>query len=181
MEQRLIKIGRTISYALRHHPESFGLTLDDEGWVPVQDLLVALRERGSWHDVTVEDIAAIISQSDKQRYEMRDGMIRAFYGHSIPQKMTHELATPPATLFHGTTPTAASAIKIEGLRPMQRQYVHLSAEEATARAVALRRTRHPVILRVNALQAHQQGIRFYYGNDMVWLADNIPPDFIYFA
>jgi putative RNA 2'-phosphotransferase len=70
---------------------------------------------------------------------------------------------------------------VEGLKPMQRQYVHLSAEEATARTVALRRTRHPVILRIDAFQAHQHGIKFYYGNDMVWLADNIPPEFIHFA
>jgi putative RNA 2'-phosphotransferase len=62
---------------------------------------------------------------------------------------------------------------------MKRQYVHLSAEEDTARTVALRRTSRPVILRINALQAQQQqNIKFYYGNDMVWLADHIPPGFI---
>jgi putative RNA 2'-phosphotransferase len=50
----------------------------------------------------------------------------------------------------------------------------------TARQVALRRTPHPVILQIAALQAHQQGIKFYLGNDMIWLADHIPPQFILF-
>jgi len=177
MDKRLVKISRTISYALRHHPDDFELVLDDEGWVSVPALLTALGERNH-EQTTVEDIVAIMAQSDKQRFEMRDGMIRAYYGHSIPQKVLRELAIPPATLFHGTTQEAAKAIEVEGLKPMGRQYVHLSDEEATARTVALRRTSHPVILRINALQAHEHGIKFYYGNDMVWLADSIPADFI---
>jgi putative RNA 2'-phosphotransferase len=178
VEERLMKVSRTIAYALRHHPENFDLILDDEGWVSVQQLLVALRQHNPVQSIITDDIAAVIAQSSKQRFEVQDDMIRAYYGHSIQQKMTRKLATPPTILFHGTTPEAANAIKTEGLKPMKRQYVHLSAEEATARAVALRRTQRPVILRVNALQAHQQNIKFYYANDMVWLADHIPAGFI---
>lgn len=180
MDKRLVQLSHTISYALRHHPEQFGLSLDEEGWLPVQALLTALHTRASYHDVDIKDIAAIIEQSDKQRFEMHDGMIRAYYGHSIPQKVKHEPTIPPTILFHGTTPAAARRIKIEGLKPMRRQYVHLSAEESTARTVALRRTQQPVILRIPALQAYQQGIHFYSGNEAIWLADAIPPQFIQF-
>ncbi len=180
MEERLVKLSRVMSYALRHHPEEVSLTLDEEGWVSVEALLTALREQRSWQKIDVEDFVSIIAQSDKKRFEMYDGMIRASYGHSIPQKVQREPAIPPALLYHGTAPKAARAIKVEGLKPMQRQYVHLSVDEATARAVALRRTPHPVILHVNALEAHEQGIKFYLGNDMTWLADNVPPRFIWF-
>src|SRR6266699_5424732 len=106
----------------------------------MEERLAALHQQSSWQGVSSDDLAAVIAQSDKQRYEIRDGLIRAYYGHSIPQKMTREPATPPAMLFHGTTQEAVRAIKVEGLKPMRRQYVHLSAEEATARVVALRRT-----------------------------------------
>jgi putative RNA 2'-phosphotransferase len=61
---------------------------------------------------------------------------------------------------------------------MKRQYVHLSADKETAQQVALRRTQSPVLLHVSALEAYQQGIKFYLGNDMVWLAEPIPPRFI---
>jgi putative RNA 2'-phosphotransferase len=121
-----------------------------------------------------------MAQSEKQRFEMHDDRIRAFYGHSITLKMQHELAIPPALLYHGTTPQAAKIIRVEGLKPMKRQYVHLSADEETARQVALRRTQRPVILHIDALAASQQGITFYLGNDKVWLADHIPPAFISF-
>jgi putative RNA 2'-phosphotransferase len=179
MRPHLIQLSKTMAYALRHQPAQFGLTLDEEGWVTVEDLLAALRNhRRDWHDLRAEDFAEIIAQSDKQRYEMRDGKIRAYYGHSTSQKITQAVTAPPAILFHGTTPQAVRAIRVEGLKPMKRQYVHLSADEATARQVALRRTQRPVLLRIAALEAFQQGIKFYLGNDMVWLAEPIPPRFI---
>ncbi len=180
MNENLVRLSRTMSYALRHHPEELGLKLDDEGWVAVEDLLKALRQRQVWQNVREEDFVAIIEQSDKRRYEMRDGMIRAYYGHTVSQKIALEPATPPAILFHGTTRKAAKAIKTEGLKPMKRQYVHLATEEETAQQVGLRRTPNPVILKISALQASQHGIKFYLGNDMVWLADPIPPQFIQF-
>lgn len=178
MEERLVKISRTMAYALRHHPEEFDLTLDEEGWVPVEELLAALRKRGSLHDVSADDFAAIIARSDKKRYEMQGGKIRAFYGHSVAQKMAHQPAMPPDQLFHGTTRNAARVIEREGLKPMNRQYVHLSADRATARIVALRRTSRPVIFSIDARQAYKQGVAFYDGNDQVWLAENVPAQFL---
>ncbi len=178
-KQELVQLSKTMSYALRHNPADFGLSLDGEGWVMVQDLLAALRlRRSAWQDLCEDDFAAVIAQSDKQRFEMSDGKIRAYYGHSVAEKMVKESVTPPEILFHGTTPQAAHLIKVEGLKPMKRQYVHLSAEQKTALEVARRRTQSPVILRVSALHASEQGIKFYLGNDMVWLADAIPPAFL---
>ena len=179
MKPYLVQLSKTMAYALRHQPGQFGLTLDEEGWVPIDDLVAALRRhRHDWQDVGAEDFAQVIEQSEKKRYEMRDGKIRAYYGHSTPQKVTLEASTPPAILFHGTTPRAARSIHVEGLKPMKRQYVHLSADLETARQVALRRTPRPVILRVSALEAHQEDIKFYLGNDSVWLAEQVPPRFI---
>src|ERR1041385_414470 len=182
MRPYLVQLSKTMAYALRHHPDQFGLTLDAEGWVSVDELAEAMRRhRGDWHDLRVEDFAEVIAQSEKQRYELRDGKIRAYYGHSTPQKITQEVTPPPEILFHGTTPYAARSIRVEGLKPMKRQYVHLSADEATARQVALRRTRKPVILRVSALEAYEQGIKFYlsqypqHGSEKNAASPNMPP------
>lgn len=175
----LVQLSKTMAFALRHHPEQFGLFLDDEGWVPVNDLLFALRQQHSdWQRLSAEDFAAVIAQSEKQRYEMRNGMIRAYYGHSTPQKIERKPTVPPKVLFHGTTPQAASRIRIEGLKTMRRQHVHLSEDIDTARQVALRRTQRPVILKIRAGDAYEQGIPFYLGNDKVWLSESLPPDFV---
>ena len=181
MDENFIRLSKTISHALRHQPEAYGLRLDPEGWVAVDDLLTALRQRRSaWHNVSQADITTIMVESSKQRFELHEGKIRAFYGHSIPEKVEKQSETPPTTLYHGTTPQAVAAIRFEGLKSMQRQYVHLSTDEKTARLVALRRTNQPIILRIAALQAHEQGVRFYAGNEDIWLADPIPPVYITF-
>ena len=179
MHHNLVQLSKTISHALRHAPEQYGLTLDSEGWVATQDLLDTLRERRSqWQDLQESDLVEMMAQAEKQRFEMRDGKIRAYYGHSIADKVERQAAIPPATLYHGTTPQAAEKIRIDGLQPMNRQYVHLSAEEETAILVARRRTNHPVVLTIAAGEAHRQGIRFYLGNEMVWLAESIPARYI---
>src|SRR5579864_1959338 len=145
MNEYLTRLSKTMSHALRHKPEQYKLTLDNEGWVPTQDLLVALRQhRNAWHSLTEVDLVEVIRQSEKQRFEIQDGKIRAFYGHSIAEKVEHQPTQPPTVLYHGTTPQAARTIRVEGLRPMKRQYVHLSADKATAIQVARRRTQQPV-------------------------------------
>ncbi len=173
------QLSKTIAVALRHDPEKFGLTLDAEGWTPVKDLLAALRSRRrEWRNLTEADLAAMIEQSTKRRYELADGRIRAYYGHSIAEKIEKTPAEPPQVLYHGTTPQAVASILADGLKPMSRQYVHLSTDSQTARLVARRRTAAPVILEVQALAAHRAGIAFYLGNEDVWLAEHIPPQFI---
>ena len=119
-------------------------------------------------------------EGHKQRYEMRDGRIRALYGHSLPGRLAKTPAEPPDILYHGTSALALDAIRAEGLKPMGRQYMHLSTDEATAVQVARRKRGTPVILRVRAGEAHRQGHAFYIGNERVWLADGVPPEFLLF-
>jgi putative RNA 2'-phosphotransferase len=181
MKDDLARLSKTVSYALRHNPQEYGLQLDSEGWVPIEDLLHALHQRRSvWRHISSADLATMIAESEKQRFEIHAGKIRAFYGHSTDKKIEKQPATPPAILYHGTTPQAAHAIRREGLRSMQRQYVHLCTNEQTARTVALRHTAQPVILRIHALEAHRQGVQFYIGNQETWLADDIAPAFLQF-
>lgn len=177
--RRDVRLSRTISHALRHEPWLYELELDDEGWVALAALLTALRgQEGEWREVSVQDVERIIATSDKRRFELRDGRIRAFYGHSTPQKLKKRSAVPPAVLFHGTSPAAAEVILTGGLLPMTRQYVHLSVDQETASQVGRRKAEQPVILRVAAGEADAAGVPFYEGNEKVWLADHVPAAFV---
>jgi putative RNA 2'-phosphotransferase len=176
---RYTDLSRTVSHALRHEPWLYELELDDAGWVPVDALLAALRtEKPGWVALSEADLAEMMAQADKRRYELRDGKIRASYGHSTPRKLSREAAEPPAILFHGTAPENVARIRNEGLRPMGRQHVHLSLDTATAEQVGRRKAKAPVILRVRAGEAHGAGVLFYRGNDLVWLADAIAQQFV---
>lgn len=177
--ERLRQLSRVVSHALRHEPWVYELELDDAGWVSVDDLLTALRELGThWADVTRDDLKQLIATSAKRRHELDGDRIRALYGHSVPGRIVRTEAVPPEVLFHGTSPSAWTTIQAQGLVPMGRQSVHLSADVDTALAVGRRKAREPVLLRVLAGQAHRDGIRFWQGNELVWLADTVPAEYL---
>lgn len=174
-----VQLSKSISYALRHAPAEFGLTLDPGGWVAVDRLLAALRKRRKpWRKLEEADLHALLEASEKKRFEIREGRIRAMYGHSVAKRIEYPPAEPPEWLWHGTHPQAAARIRVEGLRPMGRQYVHCSVDRETAEKVARRRTRTPVFFRVLAGKAHRAGIAFYPGQDQTWLCDVLPPEFL---
>jgi putative RNA 2'-phosphotransferase len=173
------ELSKVLSHALRHEPWLYELELDDEGYASLEAVLEALREhRDDWGALTRSDVERMIELSSKRRHEINGSRIRALYGHSVPGKLLRVRGTPPAILFHGTSPEAAAVIARDGLKPMSRQYVHLSADAATALEVARRKSRTPVLFEIDATAAHESGEAFYAGNDKVWLADFLPVRFM---
>lgn len=120
----------------------------------------------------------MIDKSEKKRHEIKAGKIRAFYGHSIPMKILKEVKIPPDILYHGTARRFLEPISINGLLPQSRQYVHLSQDIETAEKVGRRHDNKPCILIIDAKKAWNEGIKFYLGNEKVWLADTIPSKYI---
>lgn len=176
---RATRLSRIVSHALRHEPWVYELELDEAGWVGVDALLRAVRELGEeWSAMGREDLEAMLAGADKQRHELAGDRIRALYGHSLPGRIVRVAAAPPALLFHGTSPGGWELIRRQGLRPMARQFVHMSVDVPTALAVGRRKAPSPVILQVDAGLAHHEGVPFWRGNDKVWLTDQLPARFL---
>ncbi len=174
-----IRLSKEISYALRHAPQQYGLELDCEGFVALDELLSAINNEHKYDKtITEEDVVHIIETSDKQRFDLQNGYIRAFYGHTIPGLIQKEASVPPPVLYHGTTHRAYELIKVQGLLPMARQYVHLSADIEYAVRVGKRRDPKPVLLEIDTASAARAGIVFYIGNDKVWLCDKVAPEYL---
>ncbi len=175
------RLSKTVSYALRHKPEEFNLKLDKEGFVLLEELLQGLNQSGKFAErIEKTDIEYVIAHSDKRRLEIVGEKIRALYGHSKSASVTKEAGVPSAILYHGTARRFIDSIKQNGLLPMSRQYVHLSADIEMAVRVGERRDNSPIILTIDAKQAFADGIKFYYGNERVWLCDSIPAKYIKF-
>jgi putative RNA 2'-phosphotransferase len=172
------ELSKILSYVLRHAPNKYNLELDEDGWVNIDDLIISIKSiHKEYSDLTYFILRDVVQTSQKKRHEIKDGKIRALYGHSIGEKIKKQLSKPPDILYHGTTCYNLQNIKSNGINRMQRQYVHLSEDIDLAEKIALRRTKNPVILKVNAKQAYSEGIRFYYESG-VWLSDNIPFKYI---
>ena len=173
-----IGLSKEISYALRHAPWEYELEMDENGWVSMEQLLEALHRKNDWKSITQDDIQQMIELSEKKRHEIVGNKIRAFYGHSIPMKISKIESKPPEILYHGTARRFMKSILENGLSPQSRQYVHLSQDIETAQDVGRRHDDKPCILAIDALKAWNDGISFYYGNEKVWLADFVPRIYI---
>jgi putative RNA 2'-phosphotransferase len=171
----LTAASKFLAYVLRHDPAAIGITLDGAGWVRVDDLIAAVGRHG--RPLPAQTLRQVIQAPGKQRFEIRDGRIRAAQGHSVPVDLGLASAVPPAVLFHGTVAGFLPGILAEGLQPGRRTHVHLSADQATATAVGARRGR-PVVLRVDAAGMRAAGHEFLCAANGVWLTDRVPPAYI---
>ncbi|HVK23049.1 MAG TPA: RNA 2'-phosphotransferase [Actinokineospora sp.] len=171
-EQQLIRLSKRMSKALRHDPARVGLTLDPAGWVPVADLLTALGMTRAALDEVVEN-----NNKNRFAFDASGTRIRASQGHSVEVDLGLNPVPPPAVLYHGTVAAALESIKADGLRPMNRHHVHLSATQDTAVAVGARRGK-PIVLEVDAAAMAAAGHEFYVSANGVWLTDHVPAGFL---
>jgi putative RNA 2'-phosphotransferase len=176
-EIRLVKTSKMLSKILRHDPGRIGIELDEGGWVPVDTLLAALARKGT--RLGRAELDHVVATNNKQRFAYsEDGRrIRASQGHTVEVDLGLPAVTPPAVLYHGTASRTVPLILAEGLRPMSRQDVHLSADRETAVRVGARHGR-PVVLRVDAAALAAGGHAFRVSANGVWLTDAVPPGFL---
>lgn len=169
-QDKIIRLSKKLAYILRHNPKEFGITLDSEGYASLDEILEEL-------GVTKSDVLEVIEKSGKRRFEIKENRIRALYGHSIPVDLKHHEIEPPVELYHGTERKVAPTIFKEGLKPMDRNYVHLSKTKEDAMIVGLRRDTSPAILVIKARQAWEAGIKFFDAGDVV-LTEYIPAQYL---
>ncbi len=160
----MVRLSKQMSRALRHRPDRAGITLDEAGWVDLDLLATALRRPAS-------ALVLVAEASDKQRFEIVDGRIRARQGHSVDVDLGLPPAVPPDVLYHGTVEASLESIMRDGLLPGRRHAVHLSPDVETATRVGSRRGR-PVVLVVDAAAMTEHS--FTVTGNGVWLVDHVP-------
>lgn len=173
----IVTTSKTLSYVLRHRPDSIGLQLDASGWADVDALLARLAAHGKPIARTLLD--QVVAQNDKQRFAFNADRtrIRASQGHSIAVDLGLRSAPPPAVLYHGTATRFLKSIMRGGLHAGNRRHVHLSPDAGTARTVGARHG-FPVVLRVDAARMAAQGQVFYRADNGVWLSGAVAPRYL---
>jgi putative RNA 2'-phosphotransferase len=128
---------------------------------------------------TIEDIALVVSSSDKQRFELSPdrALIRARQGHSVEVLGDWISANPPPKLYHGTVERFLPAIMAQGLLPQKRHHVHLSPDMGTAESVGSRRG-SAIVLEVDAEALAASGEPFLLSGNGVWLVAQVPPEYL---
>jgi len=174
-----IKISKFLSRILRHSPETIHLSMDKNGWVNINELIENANKYTNMR-LTDDLIKTIVQTNDKQRYIIsEDGKrIRANQGHSIAVDLELESKTPPDILYHGTAERFLDSIMKNGLKPMNRQHVHLSQTKETAFSVG-KRHGESIVLSINAKKMYEDGYKFYLSENKVWLADKVPVKYFF--
>jgi putative RNA 2'-phosphotransferase len=178
-DQQTTKLSKFLSLVLRHDPAKIGITLDEGGWVAVDDLLAALAKHRT--PITLDQLKLVVDTSDKKRFAFSEDhlRIRASQGHSVDVDLGYAPSAPPATLYHGTVDKFLASIREKGLLKGDRHHVHLSVDVATATKVGDRRGK-AVILAIDAAAMSAAGLTFFVSANGVWLTDHVPPQFIRF-
>jgi putative RNA 2'-phosphotransferase len=165
------ELSKKMSFLLRHKPESAGLTLTSSGWIELSIFASALR-------VPESEILAVVEADSKQRFTVRNGSIRAAQGHSFPVELEFEAAEAPEILWHGTVEKFLPTILVEGLKPMSRQFVHLSPTVEVAETVGARRKGETILLKLETAPFLAAGHELFKAENGVWLTKAVPAEFL---
>ncbi len=178
MEANLVRLSKFISLVLRHNPDKIGLTLDENGWASVDELLFRAATKAGQH-FDRSTLEQVVAQNDKKRFAFSaDGQkIRASQGHSIAVDLALQPVSPPDVLYHGTAIRFQQSILEKGLIPGSRNHVHLSADVQTASMVGKRHGKL-LIFTVKTREMEQDGFLFYLSENKVWLTEHVPTNYL---
>jgi RNA:NAD 2'-phosphotransferase (TPT1/KptA family) len=154
------RVSKAMAYHLRHGEI---VKIDPDGWASLAELAAAIGG-----GVTENEIAIVASTLSEPRFEFRDNLVRARYGHTRDVRLALNNASGLADVraYHATNLESMHRIIecAEGLKPMKRQFVHLSRDRLEALRSGLRHGA-PLLLSVQPSQI--KGAMVAAGNTLV--------------
>ncbi len=173
-KHHLKKLGKIIEYILLHRPDEFGLFLNDDGGLPIKELLWALHEEAGWKHVRIGHLKELSHSNLQLAFTVEESLIRPKSTSSTT--ITSEV--PPRLLFFAAKRKAYPVISKHGLRAGGRPYLPLATTKEMAYRIGKRRDPKPILLTVHSAQAHDSGQEFFNGGEFIYLVKTLPPTFI---
>ena len=173
------KLSSVMIGILRHFPEQFGIELDKHGWGDIEEIAKAISNRvDRFYWVRKRHLIAIALTDEKGRYEVKEGKIRARYAHTIDIDLSDLPKAEVDTLYYPVTKEEVDIVIEQGIFPTDRKKVHLSATFEKAMEAGKVRDDSPIILKIDAKSAMEDGIDIRKATEDVYLADKIDAKYI---
>lgn len=172
------KLGKRLTWLLRHGALESGLNISDDGYIPLVDILM----RPDFNTVTIEDIERIVSKDSKKRYSLKveDGIyyICANQGHSFEvsnaqlERITN--VDQVSVCIHGTFYKSWREIQRLGLCRMNRQHIHFASEAPDASGnIPGMRNGAELLIHLNVEKCLKDGMELYKSKNCVILTPGI--------
>lgn len=172
---------KLIRYALDTAPHEYGLVPGDGGYVPLKELVAALRDEDGYRSVNETRIMELVNQpGGASPFEAEGWNIRLKPAlQSGPPPLPPDLALPKE-LWCALKPQGWRFAWENGLRPRRPRETRLPlfADREQALKVAKRFCPDPVAVKVFAARARDKGVIFSPFAETLWLADEIPAEFL---
>lgn len=167
-----VTISKTISYLLRHGAKDEGLNVSRDGFITIDDLIQALYDKNG---ITVSHfiIQRIVDNDEKNRFFIKDNLIRENQGHSKRMDIKVELREIQPfeleTIVHGTYKNHLKNIMTSGLNSGTRDHIHCvkSVKQELMRPNCNAR------VYINVQKAMDDGIKFYESKNGVVLTPGV--------
>jgi RNA:NAD 2'-phosphotransferase (TPT1/KptA family) len=175
------RLGRTLSYLLRHGAVKHGFKLRPGGFVYVDELL-----RGpQCHGYTMSDVKRVVNGDKKGRFTLQGDFatdrlkICANQGHTMEVEAfdLREIlggTDPDMVVIHGTNRAAWDKIRGEGLSRMGRKHIHFApGEPGGSGVISGMRESCEVMIYLHLQKAIQDGLEFFQSsNEVILCAGN---------
>jgi putative RNA 2'-phosphotransferase len=181
VKKNIRKVGnlsRLMTYMLGTRPDEFGLVPDRAGYITIKELLKAINEEPDTRYVRESHIREVLLHDRDSIFEIDEKKIRSSQWSVCLKSKGKNPGPLPKILFKGVRKKAYPFILKAGLLPGSRDHVVLATNRDLAMRIARRLEQHPVLLEIRAGAAHEDGIRFYAFGGSLYLADEVPVQFI---
>ena len=179
-DHEIDRVGRMMAGILRHFPERFGLTMDGRGWVDLEEFVNSIRASrpnyARW--LRREHIQALVETDEKGRYQIDGGMIRATYAHSVNVNLDDLPEANVDTLYFPVSEEELDLVLEAGLRPSDRNMIHLSATPDKAYSAGRVHNPDPILLEVDVKGASSAGNFIFRAGKSVYVTEAVEPEYL---
>lgn len=170
--RRDVLISKALSYLLRHGAIKEKLTFNDQGYIPISEILSHQRLKS--YKATRQDLERIVTNNDKQRFKIdpESDLICATQGHSIKEiagelQLMNRDELKKLHIYHGTYKKKLPLIKELGLSRMNRNHIHFTCDEYLTIS-GIRKTANCLIY-IDVDKCIDQGLQFFKSDNNVIL------------
>ncbi|GEM_PF-1236044 len=178
-DHRITKLDKILAAVLDKIPDTFGVVLDENGWLRIKDLYFAVKDEAGIGPVTPNNLEYSVNLFLSDKYEINNNKIRLKPDHRTNFIETESGIIPPEILYLCIRQRAYDHVEKFGLETSSGDEMPfvLTPDKEIALKLGKKKDNDPALVEVFADEAANRGIEFLrYGN--LYLSYYIPKRFL---